>query len=425
MKIFLLSFFIFIYSFISNAQLSIYCYNGNIHSHTDYSGGVGVPLNAFNYANNSSDLDFLAVTDHLESIYYSSYEWDSIKISANLVSVNNQFIGMAGYEWTSPTYNHVNIFNTSGMVSPLNVNNWDAFLADLLTQPNAIAQFNHPGLIGSNNWNNFAYKTAAFDSIFRLIEVKKFSDDVYYQMALNNGWHVSPTNNQDNHQWNWGTLDDKRTGIWAGSLSYYSIIDALQKRRTFSTEDKNASIRMEYNGHFMGSFASTGTNSAIRIMLSDGDGEFWNEVNVVGSNNNTIYSSSFSQSLVDTVLHLNTLGLTWIFIRAKQMDGDYVWSAPVFLSPASSIEALSSMKKELKIFPNPVHDFFYLSIENGNFKESKIQIYDVTGKLLHSMNVDNLNTGFKINVSFLPQGYYLLTLTSPDKQYSSGFSIVK
>lgn len=408
-----------------SAQNNLNCYYGNIHSHTDYSGGVGVPLQAFSYAHNVADIDFLAVTDHLESIYYSSYEWDSIRISAGMSTINNSFIGMAGFEWTSPTINHVNVFNTVGMTSPLNVNNWDGFLSDLQNQPNAIAQFNHPGLLGTNNWNSFSYKTPIIDSIFRLIEVKKISDDSYYQMALNNGWHVSPTNNQDNHEWNWGTLDNTRTGIWVESLSYNSIIDGLLKRRTFSTEDKNALVWLECNNVQMGSFANTHTNSSVRIKLQDNDGEFWNQLQIIGSNNTTLFSGSLSQSYLDTILILNTIGINWIFIRAKQTDGDYVWSAPVFLNPSNSSESILLNSEILTIFPNPANDAISLIFNCDYSKEVEIKIFDLTGKLLATKKSFLSSEILKMDVSFLESGNYYISADTNDKISFSKLVIIR
>ena len=415
--------FIFAITIYVSAQAPFSCYYGNLHSHTDYSGGVGVPIQAFNYAQNTAHIDVLAVTDHLESIYYSSFEWDSLKISANLATTNGVFVGMPGFEWTSPTINHVNVFNTTGMTSPLNVNNWDAFLLDLLSQPNAIAQFNHPGLIGSNNWNSFTYKNAETDSVFRLIEVKKLSDDPYYQMALNNGWHVSPTNNQDNHDWDWGTLDDKRTGIYAGSLTYSDIIESLLARRTFSTEDKNASVWMEFNGHAMGRFAETDASSAIRIKLNDTDAETWNKVDVVGSNSTLVYTHSFSTSLVDTTIYLNTAGLNWVFIRAKQTDGDYLWSAPVFLSPSSSVENLNKENNQVNIFPNPAQNFISVQLKNDNSPEIYFQLRDITGKTVLSQKF--INNEFQLNISGIEAGIYFIFIETRKNKYNSTLMNIK
>lgn len=408
-------------TFYVSAQTPYSLFYGNFHSHTDYSGGVGVPLQAYNYAHNTAHIDILAVTDHLENIYYSSYEWDSTKISANLSTSNGTFIGMAGYEWTSPTYNHVNVFNTTGMTSPINVNNWDAFLTDLLSQPNAIAQFNHPGLLGTNNWNSFAYKNAQTDSVFRLIEVKKWSDDSYYQMALNNGWHVSPTNNQDNHDWTWGSLDDKRTGIYLSTLTNNAVIEAFYARRTFSSEDKNASVWMEFNGHYMGQFAATGNNSSIRIKLNDTNGETWNKVDVVGSNSTLVYTHSFSSSAVDTTIHLNTIGLNWVFIRAKQTDGDYLWSAPVFLSPNSSVEIINKENNSINIFPNPAQNYISVQLKNDNSSELNFYLKDITGKTVLSRKFTN--TEFQLNVSGIESGIYFVCIETKKGNYHSSLII--
>lgn len=406
-----------------SAQFPYSCFYGNLHSHTDYSGGVGIPLQAFAYAQNTAQIDVLAVTDHLESIYYSSYEWDSLLISANLATTNGAFVGMAGFEWTSPTINHVNVFNTTGMTSPLNVNNWDAFLADLQNRPNAIAQFNHPGLLGTNNWNNFAYKTPTIDSIFRLIEVKKWSDDIYYQMALNAGWHVSASNNQDNHEWNWGNMDDTRSGIYASSLSYSGIIEALTSRRTFSTEDKNATVWMEFNEHPMGLFAETGTNSAIRIKLDDSNGETWNKVDVVGSNSTLVYTQNFSYSAVDTTIYVNTTGLNWVFVRAEQADGDYLWSAPVFLSPSSSVENFNKENYQVNIFPNPAHSVVNVHLINDNFSEIYFTLEDISGKIVLSGN--SSDEDFKIDISGIELGIYFVSIETKTTQYNSKLVIFK
>lgn len=414
--------FLFVMGLFVSAQAPYSCYYGNLHSHTDYSGGVGVPLQAFNYAQNTAHIDVLAVTDHLESIYYSSYEWDSLKISANLATTNGVFVGMAGYEWTSPTYNHVNVFNTTGMTSPLYVNNWSSFLNDLLLQPNAIAQFNHPGLIGSNNWNSFAYVNTQTDSVFRLIEVKKWSDDPYYQMALNNGWHVSPMNNQDNHDWDWGTLDDKRTGIYAENLTYESIIEALYSRRTFSSEDKNASVWMEFNGHSMGRFAETGASSFVRIKLNDADGETWNKVDIVGSNSILVYTNSFSSLSVDTTIIVNTTGLSWIFIRAKQTDGDYLWSAPVFLSQSTPLESINKENNQLNIFPNPALNIVSVLIKNDNSPELYFYLKDITGKTVIYKKFTKAE--FQLNILGIEPGVYFVIIETKKSKYNSTLLII-
>jgi hypothetical protein len=84
------------------------------------------------------------------------------------------------------------------------------------------------------------------------------ANEPYFQLALDNGWHVSPTNNEDNHTdkycsariaatGQWAALNGIMTysGIWAESnaadtkaVAQSKIMQALRARRTFSVEDK-------------------------------------------------------------------------------------------------------------------------------------------------------------------------------------------
>jgi hypothetical protein len=82
-------------------------------------------------------------------------------------------------------------------------------------------------------------------------------NEPYFQLALDNGWHVAPTNNEDNHFDSYGasysftsTLSGAdpvmtSTGIWAATepangsktSAQAKVLSALRERRTFSSED--------------------------------------------------------------------------------------------------------------------------------------------------------------------------------------------
>ncbi|MEG2501122.1 MAG: hypothetical protein RSA78_08640, partial [Oscillospiraceae bacterium] len=42
----------------------------------------------------------------------------------------------------------------------------------------------------------------------------------YYNKALDKGWHVAPSNNQDNHKGKWGDANTARTVVIAPTLNY-------------------------------------------------------------------------------------------------------------------------------------------------------------------------------------------------------------
>ena len=53
----------------------------------------------------------------------------------------------------------------------------------------------------------------------------------YYTRALDKGWHVAPTNNQDNHKGNWGDSNTARSVVLATDLSEEAIYDAMKNYR--------------------------------------------------------------------------------------------------------------------------------------------------------------------------------------------------
>lgn len=85
---------------------------------------------------------------------------------------------------------------------------------------NSISQFNHPGTT-FGNFKDFSYWNPVLDSRMYMVEVGNGEGQIgaggyypsyeQYIMALDKGWHLAPTNNQDNHQGKWGNANDAAT----------------------------------------------------------------------------------------------------------------------------------------------------------------------------------------------------------------------
>jgi len=416
-----------IFPILVNAQSPYNVYFGNLHSHTDYSGGVSNPRRAFIYARDTAQLDFLAVTDHLESIYYSSYEWDSTKIMADEVTANGTFVGIAGYEWTSPTYNHCNVYNTADKVTPNNLNDWNAFVQSVVDKIPAFAQFNHPGLTGSNGWNSLANLGVLPDSAFALMEINSVLQEAFYTIALDSGWHVSPSNGQDNHAADWGTKDDGRTGIWVTELSRTSLFDAIKAGRTFATFDKNASVCLDIAGVSMGSRIPYSSAIQVHIVLNDPDGESWNYIQLVGANTQLFCNISNHGAALDTTITINPAVSKWIYLRAKQTDDQTIYSAPFYIIglPAGVEENVVSENINLTVSPNPVNESAIVNFNTAKTKHVTLEIIDITGQLITTLCDQQLSSGnhqFRIPVNKLSPGVYILKYT--DKNINKTFKFL-
>lgn len=363
---------------VGEAQFAAYF--GQLHSHTaEYSDGSGTLNEALNYVEGipeNDNVDFVAFTDH--SNYFDSTSapnpaealYDTSKMtsaSANKWTAYNNAIdkfnasstdriALAGYEMTwSGGPGHINTFNTPGIVSrnnkTLNDKTGDAGLQayyNLLIEAGSkgvasINQLNHPGTT-FGNFSDFAYYTPALDNYVQLVEVGNGEGQIgaggyypsyeQYIMALDKGWHVAPTNNQDNHKGSWGNANDARNVIYADSLTEDGLFDAIRERRLYATEDKNLEISYTLDGHMMGSQLGTedvGENVDIAVTVYDPDyNDAISKVEVVVNSGRVAYtwdSIPASGELSCTI----PAAYSYYFIRVTQMDGNLAVTAPVWV----------------------------------------------------------------------------------------------
>ena len=363
---------------VGEAQFAAYF--GQLHSHTaEYSDGSGTLDEALNYVEGipeNDNVDFVAFTDH--SNYFDSTSapnpaealYDKSKMtsaSANKWAAYNNAIdnfnasspdriALAGYEMTwSGGPGHINTFNTPGIVSrnnsTLNNKTGDAGLQayyNLLIEAGSkgvasINQLNHPGTT-FGNFSDFAYYTPALDNYVQLVEVGNGEGQVgaggyypsyeQYIMALDKGWHVAPTNNQDNHKGSWGNANDARNVIYADSLTEDGLFDAIRERRLYATEDKNLEISYTLDGHMMGSQLGTedvGENVDIDVTVYDPDyNDAISKVEVVVNSGRVAYtwdSIPASGELSATI----PADYSYYFIRVTQADGNLAVTAPVWV----------------------------------------------------------------------------------------------
>ncbi len=266
-------------------------YFGQLHSHTILSDGIGTPEQAYDYAKNQArQIDFLAITDHsnmFDSASASAYDINGPKGTAVSAAWNRgheaadaatdgSFVGIYGYEmtWSGSTggFGHINTYNTKGFESR-NDSYFTANTADkatnglyryyerLTTAPGALSQLNHPGTT-FGDFLDFNFYEERFDDFVNLIEVGNGEGDISsggyfrsydsYTRALDRGWHVAPSNNQDNHQGKWGDANTGRTVVLAQGLTRDDIYAAVAARRVYATEDDNLGIRFSLDGHPMG-----------------------------------------------------------------------------------------------------------------------------------------------------------------------------
>jgi hypothetical protein len=298
--------------------------HADLHNHTLFSDGAGDPALAFD-SMRSAGLDVAALTDHSTVSYglpehvcadgdcslagIDEESWVKALEMADGAHRDGEFTAMRGFEWSSPTLGHMNVWFSQTWIDPLHTGGTSTgegaaqfiheemgvppqasaqldelvrsapttgagMLAfyDWLRAPvdrpiiggglDGIAGFNHPG----REPGRFSYFEFEPDLTDRIVSIEVFNrrEDYLYEgttsgarspinECLNAGWRVGLLGVTDEHGTDWGYPDGKgRTGLWVPSLTRAGVREALLARRFFSTRLRGLRLDAAANGVPMG-----------------------------------------------------------------------------------------------------------------------------------------------------------------------------
>lgn len=427
-------------------------YFGELHSHTaQYSDGTGTLAQALEHAKNAPQIDFLAVTDH--SNYYdtkdnpngdmtdaskgvmtadgSMTKWQEAKATAAEYATLD-FIPIIGYEMTwSGQYGHMNTFNSIGFESrnlpKYVVKNGPGLVAyyDRLVEvaridkengrKTTINQFNHPGTT-FGTFEDFAHYTPAYDELITMIEVGNGEGKVggsmywpsyqYYTMALDKGWHLAPTNNQDNHKGGWGDSNTCRDVIYTDNFSEEGIYDAMRAMTMYATEDNDLEIYYTLNDNVMGSVLNLGAGEklTIRVDFKDPTDKI-QKVSIIANGDVTVASKTFNAQSGSWEIELDN-NYSYYYIRVDEVDADIAVTAPVWTSETVKI-GMSPVEKDTAIelkgepitFSVPLFNYEEPAIGEDasaiDFKITKAE-YSIDGKLIKTVKKPKFADGTNV-----------------------------
>lgn len=299
--------------------------HADLHNHTLFSDGDGDPQAAF-ASMRASGLDVAALTDHavlggalgvLASACGSGCtsvrgiddrSWQQSAVLADGADDPGTFTAIRGFEWSSPTMGHVNVWfgqewidpeRTGGLVGlegvpglldelgpggtavgepleslvqslPTNGLSMAGFYDWLRRRPDhllgggsdALAGFNHPGR-EPGRFAAFAFDARLRD---RLVSLELFNRDEDYlyegidrgrtsplTQCLDAGWRPGLLGVTDEHGTDWGhPLEKGRAGIWVSELTRGGVRHAMAQRRFFATRERGLRLDATLKGVRMG-----------------------------------------------------------------------------------------------------------------------------------------------------------------------------
>jgi hypothetical protein len=253
-------------------------YWGDLHAHSKYSFD-GVGWNPFDYAQNVTNLDFCASTDH--SRLMTDEDWNAIKQATRKANQPGKFVAIAGYEASLPTpFGHHNVFFLSDD-PPLVRDREVAGIEDLWRRLEGQDFFtvpHHPGIHFSHvAWVSRNDRLIPVAEIYSLhgqgelddptlansyehtyFSVNHHTSGPYY---VRDGWRLGnrmgTIASSDDHFGQPGKPMGGLTAVYAKNLTREAIFEAIRRRHVYATTGERLILDFAANGHPMGSEIDT------------------------------------------------------------------------------------------------------------------------------------------------------------------------
>ena len=327
-------------------------YFGLLHAHSTISDGTASVTEMFEAASQVEGLDFFAVTDHSDSLENAnsgsidingaqiSSEWKAGKEAAAAVT-SDTFLGLFGYEisWRDDhMLGHITTLGTPGWTTWEQAATLENYYDTLSRVPGSISQFNHPGS-ALGNFHNFSNYQTQYDNVMHLIEVGdqgSLDGYEYYVKALDNGWHLAPSCNQNNRD-SAINISGSRTAVLCEQLTEESLFQAIRDHRVYATQDADLSIVYNLNGSLMGSTLHETETLQAEITISDPTDSSIGLVEVIADGGTVVASQTVNTAKGTLSLSIPG-GYHYYFLRITQPDQQQAVTAPVWVEDFSNIQ---------------------------------------------------------------------------------------
>ncbi len=191
-------------------------------------------------------------------------------------------------------------------------------------------------ITGTNRENSSLTIDSTTNTVSRYTRVH--GDWDYY---LLHGFRTAPTAPHDNHYANWGTGHSTRTGVIAEALTEASLLEAIDQRMVYASEDEELTMRVYADKRVPmgGTLVTHGTTATLDVLLSDADYTGTFDVAVYigtiggGAVSELTRVSVASGAWTPITIQLPALGAHFVYLEVKEPSPDRMaWSAPIWVT---------------------------------------------------------------------------------------------
>ena len=359
---------LFLMAASSLSSQSLNYYYGNIHAHTSYSdgnkdsasSGMTTPLQAFNYARQSSHIDFYGISEHnhyaagmRSPLFYRRGLND-----ADAATIDGDFVAMYGMEWgVISSGGHLLVYGFDSLCGwdfgpqeiPVAEANYTRLFQVINRKTGSFAYLAHPQSDDYNNLFTQIVNPVADEAIVGLAmrNGPAFSTNSNYSNpstsnyqsryndALKRGYHLGPGIDHDTHNSVFGRQSAARLVVLAPLLNRSEIYHAFRQNRFYASDDWNVKVNFRIQNRVMGSRITHAGNPTLTVQVEDPDGENVSSIIVYGG----VAGSGSNPTQITSVSNSNTLTYThnvspnqeyYYYLYIVQANGDKIWTSPIW-----------------------------------------------------------------------------------------------
>jgi hypothetical protein len=415
-------------------------YFGNLHSHSEYSDGTGLPSGDFAFGDTANCMDFLGISEHNHLTAGMSLANYALGRSQAAAATTPSFLAMYGMEWgVISGGGHVIVYGIDKLVG-WETGNYDIFVpkstyigsTGLFNVINSYSNSNAFATLAHPNNTDFSgimstYDSASDDAIVGTAVENGPSTSTnitysnpptsmaylsYYRNMLARGYHLGPTIDHDNHNVTHGHTATSRTVVLAPALNESSVLSAMREMRFYASQDCEAFVTFKVNNKPLGttmtaagaptiSVTTSTTNPVTSLKIYSG---------VAGSGTNaTILTSTTTGSITFTHTALANLTSRYYYIDITESDGKRIVTAPIWYTRNDAARMSSAAVSEFLAIAQPEK----VLLKWATSKESKNQSFTIERSLD--------NTHFELLSTQAGKGKATASYSTTDETYATGW----
>jgi hypothetical protein len=325
----------------------------DLHGHSSFSDGTGLPDDYLGYARDIAGLDVIALTDHdhwgMPFLDQDPERWQRIVSETRARHEPSRFVTLLGYEWTSWIYGHRHVlyFDDAGPLSSSIDTRYETpeQLWRALDGRDALT-FAHHSAGGpiATDWS--IPPDPRFEPVTEVVSVHGSSEAAdspsliyrpvagnFVRDALDRGYRLGFVGSGDSHDGHPGLAQlaspsGGLAAVFSETLTREGVLEALRARRAYATNGARIILRLRLGAAPMGATIAAGASGALVVRV-EGTAPI-TALELIRSG--TIVERQTPEERTATwELALAPLAAgEYVYVRVIQADGGLAWSSPIF-----------------------------------------------------------------------------------------------